>query len=190
MTDNLPPQDDELITRLGRLKGAGPDYPSDLLEKRRASYRKEVLAIAGGITIAGLLKILLKYLPHSTKAVLQTILVGSLVVAAGGVAYLSLEQNKDLQSSERGTQTLTLQPSPTEAQSTTPTPEKALIPQIPVTGPDAPDTPTPTLTLLPPNPQPTNTSVPPPPAPAIEPTPGPNHSNPGHHYGQTKTPTP
>ena len=183
MTDKLSPRDEDIIRRLRSFKNAGSDYPADLLGKRRASFRNAAMGLTLPLPAAGFVKRLMRYLLHTTNAALKVILVSALVVMAGLGVYLYRDQIRDQimnwLASDTVTPTVTLSshaPLSTLSGTATPTPIPTAA-ATPTTAHMATTTPTPTPTA-------TGTIF------TVEPTQTPRPTDPGHHYGQTKTPKP
>ena len=152
--------DEELIHYIQTLKGKGGDYPSELLEKQRSSYMGTIKNLVGFMPMGGFLKFIKNLVPHTTEGILQTILVGTVVLAAGTTGYLFRENIRDW---------LTPEVVPYTEQITTPiTPSPCLLTQEGTLTP----TPEASFTILPTLPS------------KMNPT------DQGNHYGQTRTPKP
>ena len=197
MTDLPSPQDLEIINRISALRHTEPDYPAELLERRRATFRKAALGLGGIGLIGFIVKKLMHIFPQATQAAVQSgleiVLVSALVVEASVVGYTFRGEIKELLGFGGGngtplvTQTSgtfqTLQPGQETASAAA---KLTGTPTLTLTATGTP-TPTPTITgtLI----FPTDTPVPHPYNPThINPTP--TDGNPGHHFGQTKTPVP
>ncbi len=195
MTDSFSPQDEKIIKRLGALRNAGPDYPAELLEKRRATFHKAVVGLTSLGLLAGLIRWLMRIFPNATSAMVQTgieiFLVGVLVVESSVATYVFRSEIKQLLGISSGSGTpIATQSSgipefrSTEATSNEPSATAVTETETPTATPTATATPTRTRTATPTyiyiqptqNPQPTQS--------------GPTPTDPGHHYGQTKTPLP
>lgn len=191
MSNGRNDQDDEVIRLLGRLKDAGPEYPSGMLSQRKAAVMAAFAALNLGVATAGLGLIAQIAKLLKGMGVVEKIILGAEVAAVTGMttygaiqAYVYRDQLKELLfptslSSETPFPSLSfptlVPPSETGAVSETPT-----------------ETPTPTGTLTltvepftPTGAQPKDT-----PAPPAATQPPPASTNPGHHYGNTKTPQP
>ena len=184
MTDSFSPQDEKIIKRLGALRNAGPDYPAELLEKRRASFHKAVAGLTGLGLLAGLVRWLMHIFPNATQAVVQTgvevFLVGVLVVESSVATYVFRSEIKQLLGISSGSGSpIATQSSgipefrSTEATSNVQSTATGTATETPTVTPTATATPTRTRTATPtyiyiadPNTRKPPNRVPPPPIPA------------------------
>jgi len=184
------PEEQEIVDLLTKLRNDGGNYPRKLLASRRQAYLSQIASIGAGIGIGAGIKTVAKASKAGTTAhasgisassLIETVLVGAIVVQASIVAYNYRDNIAEFFKSVSSIPTAV---------------------SIPVTGSSLPEidaSESPTLTLPPTNtPSVTATTVPPLSGSeggdtaaqdtTVTETPKPNDNN-GNHFGQTPRPT-
>jgi hypothetical protein len=117
MTEERP-EDEELAQLLSDLKDKTPDYPADLLARRRASYQQRMAGLGIGLFATGAAKGGLLHGAWSIDTILKALIVLALLTEGVGGAILYRQR---VMENTRPTPTLTGAPSSTATPSPTPT---------------------------------------------------------------------
>ena len=121
MPEVPPDNDDDIARLLSDLKDKTPEYPAELLAKRRAAYQQRTAGLGIGLAIGGAAKGGLLHSAWSIEGVLKALIVTALAVEGVGGAILYRQSLLESTSSTpTPTLTVTQQP-PTWTSTPTPT---------------------------------------------------------------------
>ena len=87
------PQDEKIVELLTKLKGANAEYPSEMLESRRQTYRNQMAGLGLGVGLEAVLKNAAKngngggFTPPTAGPLLEVALVVAIIVEAGTLAF-------------------------------------------------------------------------------------------------------